>query len=178
MGAGQTKVGEMSDTDLIRKCGGDTYYRETPDGKVLREALIYAMYSNPLQGYIGPSERLETKSFGANRTGWGPDSDLRKVQRIEGLPFWRYEIFEVNEEAMAPMLTDFEITDDRFDWMTDIFCWTPMSIVRQKVRDFLLDTDPEGHMFFPTKIFGESSGLELQGSFFSLVAEETSFSFT
>lgn len=157
----------MSDTDLIRKCGGDTYYREQPDGKVLRKALAYAMYTCPLEGYIGLERKTPAKPFGQNRPGWedGPNP-LRKVQPVEVLDHWRYEIFEQDAAAMAPMLTDYKVRDERADWLTDIFLWTPMTLIREKVRDFLEDTDPGMNLIFPAGVFKKNSGAEIQEKFY------------
>lgn len=166
----------MSNTDLIRKDGSDTYYREQPDGKVLREALAYAMYSNPLRGYLGLEARTRTRAFGQNRPGWedGPNP-LRKVQQVEGLEHWRYEVLEQDAAAMKPMLADFDITDERADWLTDIFLWTPMTLIREKVRDFLEDTDPGMNLLFPTRVFHKTSGKEVPEKFYSWLPKRRLF---
>lgn len=157
----------MSGQELVRKIGRTKYFKEQPDGSVLHEALIYVNYTNPLQGYIGPDRRTKTLYWSPKIPGFENDGGaFRKIQPLNGLPHWRYEIFDCDAAGMAPLLTDYEIEDERADWMTDIFMWTPGAIVREEVRDFLEDTDPGGSMFFPTSLFGKPSGKELPGRFY------------
>lgn len=155
----------MADKKMKWRVGGKTYLREVPDGEVKREAAFYAMYRSSIDGLIGPEEVEEIKMFGANCEGWGADSPFRHVQKTPDIGPWRYEIFKADFAAVqaAGVLSNQMITDDRADWFPDIFLWTPFSFVRQTVKDFLEAHDPEGHLFFSTKIFGETSGKEIAG---------------
>lgn len=92
-----------------------------------------------------------------------------------GLGSWWHEIFECDQSALTDFLTDFDVDDDRIDWLTDIFLWTPFSVVSARVREFFEDTDPDGHMFFPVKLFAKKSGKELPGRYFTWIPKRRLF---
>ncbi len=165
----------LSQQEMSRKVGGTTYHREVPDGRLLREAAIYVMYSNSLQEFLS-LERVENiKRFSPHLDGWRDLGPHRKLQDMPKIPFWHYEIFETDAAGVQASRTDYLITDDRADWLTDIFCWTPFTVVREKVRDFLEDTDPGGNAFFPVKIFTKESREELPGQYFNWLPKRRLF---
>lgn len=147
------------------RLAGNTYLREVPDETVKRDATFYGMYRTPMDGLIGPDRVVTIRPLGPDSPGWSADSTYRQVQDTPDIGPWRYEIFKADAAAIqaAGSLTDHAVDDDRADWFTDIFLWTPFSFVRASVKDFLDARDPGGHLFFPTRLFGTESGDEITG---------------
>jgi hypothetical protein len=156
----------MTELEMKRKIGRTVFRRDVPDGSVKHDALLYVTYTCPYEGFLALEKVSDSEYLSAWEPGWGADGPYRKKSNIPGLPNWRFELFEPDDAGIAPFRNEFTIPDDRADWMPDVFQWVTFPIVRGRVREFLEDTDPDGSLFWPTRIFTSETQQELPGPFF------------
>ncbi|MCI5097306.1 MAG: hypothetical protein MRY77_13400 [Rhodobacteraceae bacterium] len=165
----------MTEIEMKRKIGRTVFRRDVPDGSVKQDALLYVTYTNPYPEFVALEEKRDLPSLSARLPGWGKDGPYRRKSKIPGLQDWHMETFEPDDVGVAPVLGDFTINADRADWMPDLFIWFPLAIVRGRVREFLMDTDPDGSLFWPTRLFVEETGQELAGPFFQWMPKRRLF---
>lgn len=148
----------MTEKTTKMKVGGKTYVREEPSTTVKKEALCYVMYRSPFEGFMSfePTTPHGTLS----------QFPLQGRSKLESkLGPWDLQVFEssASELEAVGLIHEVAVRDERADWMTDIALSFPMSLVRKDVKEFIEEFDPQGSLFFPTRIIGRDSKKEIEG---------------
>ena len=141
--------------------------REVPVREVGREALLYVLYSGTLDEVLRIEERGEQQILSHWQEGWekGGRYWVRSVLP-RGLERWRFEWTTLPDPAqdVAPFIAELALGPKGIaEVLPDVIPWVPFTLVRDHVRDLMLDLDPDGSSFVPAELFLAEDGRPVPG---------------